>query len=86
MEAFINMGVMVGLLPFAGNALPLISYGGSSLVSVLGALGIVLSVSRAAKVKGQNEERILDATTRGRRGERGWGVSRARRAARIGRN
>lgn len=86
MEAFINMGVMVGLLPFAGNALPLISYGGSSLVSVLGALGIVMSVSRASTLRSNNEERILDATTRGRRGERGWGLSRARRAARTGRN
>lgn len=86
MEAFINMGVMVGLLPFAGNALPLISYGGSSLVSVLGALGIVMSVSRASTMRSNNEERILDATTRGRRGERGWGLSRARRAARTGRN
>lgn len=86
MEAFINMGVMVGLLPFAGNALPLISFGGSSLVSVLGALGIVMSVSRTSSVKSQTNERILDATTRGRRGERGWGLSRARRASRIGRN
>jgi len=86
MEAFINMGVMVGLLPFAGNALPLISYGGSSMVSVLGALGIVMSVSRASKLRSNKEERIVDATTRGRRGERGWGLSRARRAARTGRN
>ncbi|UYN89756.1 MAG: cell division protein FtsW [Anaerolineales bacterium] len=86
MEAFINMGVMVGLLPFAGNALPLISFGGSSLVSVLGALGVVMSVSRTSSAKSQKEERIIDATTRGRRGERGWGLSRARRASRIGRN
>ncbi|MCW5874553.1 MAG: cell division protein FtsW [Anaerolineales bacterium] len=86
MEAYMNMGVMVGLLPFAGNALPLISYGGSSLVSVLGALGLVLSVSRVSKLQSNKNERIVDATTRGRRGERGWGLSRARRAARTGRN
>ena len=35
MEALINMAVMVGLMPFAGNALPFISAGGSNLVSTL---------------------------------------------------
>ena len=34
-EALINMAVMVGLMPFAGNALPFISAGGSNLVSTL---------------------------------------------------
>ena len=37
MEALINMAVMVGLMPFAGNALPFISAGGSNLVSTLSA-------------------------------------------------
>ncbi|MFH2103527.1 MAG: putative peptidoglycan glycosyltransferase FtsW [Chloroflexota bacterium] len=45
-EAFINMAVMVGLLPFAGNALPFISAGGSNLLSSLTAIGILLSISR----------------------------------------
>ena len=84
MEAFINMAVMVGLVPFAGNALPLVSYGGSNLVATLGALGILANIGRASRRKIQREERILDATTRGRRRERGWGLSRARRAARVG--
>ena len=34
-EAFINMVVMVGLMPFAGNALPFISAGGSSLIMTM---------------------------------------------------
>jgi cell division protein FtsW len=85
MEAFINMAVMVGLVPFAGNALPLVSYGGSNLVATLGALGILMNISRASKVKNQRDERIMDATTRGRRGEWGRGLSRTRRAARVGR-
>ena len=45
-EALINMAVMVGLLPFAGNALPFISAGGSNLVATLAALGIVFNISR----------------------------------------
>ncbi|MCC7118496.1 MAG: cell division protein FtsW [Anaerolineales bacterium] len=46
MEALINIAVMVGLLPFAGNALPFISAGGSNLVTTLAALGIVFNISR----------------------------------------
>ncbi len=46
MEALVNMAVMVGLLPFAGNALPFISAGGSNLVATLAALGILFNISR----------------------------------------
>ena len=45
-EAVINMGVMVNLLPFAGNALPLISAGGSSLTTTLMSFGIILNIAR----------------------------------------
>ena len=48
MEAFINMAVMVGLVPFAGNALPFVSAGGSNLVTTLAALGILFNISRQA--------------------------------------
>ncbi len=84
-EAFINMGVMIGMLPFAGNALPFISYGGSNLVATLLAVGILMNIARVSNLKDQNKERIENATSRGRRSERGRGVSRARRAARVGR-
>src|SRR5688572_11519073 len=47
MEALINMAVMVGLMPFAGNALPFISAGGSNLVSTLSAIGIIVNISRS---------------------------------------
>jgi cell division protein FtsW len=46
LEALINIAVMVGAMPFAGNALPFISYGGSNLVVTLMAMGVLLSVSR----------------------------------------
>jgi cell division protein FtsW len=45
-EAMVNMSVLLGLLPFAGNALPFFSYGGSSLVTTLAAVGLLLNVSR----------------------------------------
>jgi cell division protein FtsW len=83
LEAFINMGVMVGLVPFAGNALPLISYGGSSLLATMIAFGILMNIAQVSRSQHQREERILDATARGRRSERGWSLSRARRASRV---
>jgi cell division protein FtsW len=47
-QAAINFGVVVGLLPTTGLPLPLVSFGGSSLVVTLLALGILLSVSQAS--------------------------------------
>ncbi len=49
-QATLNLTAMVALLPLTGIPLPLISYGGSSLVSVLAGLGILLNVSRQRKV------------------------------------
>lgn len=45
-QAFINMGVVVGLFPVLGVTLPLVSAGGSSLISSLMAIGVVLAVER----------------------------------------
>jgi cell division protein FtsW len=49
LQAFINMGVVVGLLPTKGLTLPLISYGGSSLMINAIAIGIMMNVSRHAE-------------------------------------
>ncbi len=49
MEAAINMGVMVNLIPFAGNALPLISAGGSSLTTTMMSFGVILNVARTTR-------------------------------------
>jgi cell division protein FtsW len=74
MEAIINMLVMVGLLPFAGNALPFISSGGSNLVASLLAVGILMNVSRQVEPQAESEEwRNFGATVdlRGRNRRRG---------------
>ncbi len=42
---FINVGMVIGLLPIVGVPLPLLSYGGSSMLTTMLALGIVSSVS-----------------------------------------
>lgn len=44
-QAFINMSVVVGIAPTKGFPLPMISFGGSSLLSTLASLGMLLSVS-----------------------------------------
>ncbi|BDC99417.1 FtsW/RodA/SpoVE family cell cycle protein [Persicobacter psychrovividus] len=48
-QAFLNMGVTVGLLPVTGLPLPMISMGGSSLLFIGASIGIVLGVSRSAE-------------------------------------
>jgi len=44
-HAFINMGMVTGLLPVVGVPLPLFSYGGSSVVADMLGIGILLNVS-----------------------------------------
>lgn len=48
-QAVINMGAVSGLMPITGVPLPLISFGGSSLVFTLAAVGILLSVARQGR-------------------------------------
>ncbi len=47
-QALVNISVVVGLLPTKGIPLPLVSYGGSSLIANLAALGILLNISQHA--------------------------------------
>jgi len=73
-EAAINILAMLALMPFAGNALPFVSAGGSSMLVSLIAIGILLNISRQSKpgAEKQKEERrdygaVLDLRRRNRR-------------------
>ncbi len=82
MEAMVNMAVMVGLLPFAGNALPLISAGGSNLVVTCMAIGILLNISRLTVKTREEEEKSFGEMVNLRRWDRRQRVSRSRRSRR----
>lgn len=47
---FINMGMVIGLLPVVGVPLPLMSYGGTSMVSLLAGFGILMSIHTHRKL------------------------------------
>jgi cell division protein FtsW len=82
LEAFVNMAVMVNLLPFAGNALPFISAGGSNLLVSLSAVGILLNISRLSRQTIEKEENIFSAVVDLRRRDRRRRVPGSGRSAR----
>ncbi len=45
-QAFVNMGAMLGIFPLTGIAMPFISYGGSHLITELVAIGLLLNISK----------------------------------------
>lgn len=69
-EAMINMAVLVGLIPFAGNALPFFSYGGSSLVTTMAGCGLLLNVSRMSTATEEARDTIASLGVSWRNGRR----------------
>jgi cell division protein FtsW len=49
LQAFINMSVVLGLMPTKGIPLPLVSYGGSSLFFTLACVGVLLNITKQAE-------------------------------------
>ena len=63
-QACINIGVNLNVVPLTGVTLPFISYGGSSILSLMIAVGILLSISRYIEYVPQNLSDILQAKRR----------------------
>lgn len=59
-QAFLNMGCVIGVLPTTGKPLPFVSHGGSSMMSSMIIVGLILSVSRAAEEEAAMYERRRD--------------------------
>ena len=58
LQATINIGSVVGLLPVTGVTLPLLSFGGSSLLFTMIGLGLLMSVARHARRPGSDMEKM----------------------------
>jgi cell division protein FtsW len=52
LQALVNLGAVTGMLPITGVPLPFVSFGGSSLIVSLGAVGVLLSIGRATLAAG----------------------------------
>jgi cell division protein FtsW len=70
-QAIINIGAMIGLLPLKGITLPFISYGGTSLLFVTGCLGIAFQISRYANLTSRvSDSEAVNEDSAYRRGQR----------------
>jgi cell division protein FtsW len=90
-QAAVNLAAVLGIAPLTGIPLPFVSYGGSSLVVLLAAVGVLLNIAVNERVvatrvsdRRRRNRRARAAGARGRRRSAGQGRSRdARRVARA---
>ena len=59
-QVFVNVGMTVGIMPITGVPLPLMSYGGSSVIVTLMAIGLLQSIHVQARVSGRGKGRALN--------------------------
>lgn len=82
-QSIINIGAMLGLLPLKGITLPFISYGGTSIIFVTAAVGLVFNISRyttyAANTNNTEGRASGDYSTRRRRDSRPYYAAPGRR-------
>jgi cell division protein FtsW len=71
-QALMNFAVITSSVPFTGVPLPFVSYGGTSLIITMAAMGILLNISRHA-----SKESLARYNSDNGRGDRGTRVSRA---------
>jgi cell division protein FtsW len=71
-QAFVNIAVVTSSIPYTGVPLPFISYGGSSLVTVLAAIGVLLNISSHGNLPSKEHRAFFNF----RWGNRGTRVSR----------
>ncbi|HEV2997945.1 MAG TPA: rod shape-determining protein RodA [Solirubrobacteraceae bacterium] len=58
-QVFVNVGMAVGIMPITGVTLPLMSYGGSSVITTLLAVGLLQSIYVQARASAANRGRVL---------------------------
>jgi rod shape determining protein RodA len=58
-QVFVNVGMTIGIMPITGVPLPLLSYGGSSVLVTLMAMGILLSIHAQARIASANKGGVL---------------------------
>jgi cell division protein FtsW len=81
MQAVINMGAVLGIIPVAGLTLPFVSFGGSSLIILLSCTGILVNIGRRSTAYATSA-RVVPVDDRRDRGGRDRGARHARSGGR----
>ena len=58
-QVFVNVGMTIGIMPITGVTLPLMSYGGSSVISTLLAMGLLQSIYVQARASAAMKDRVV---------------------------